>query len=180
MLNELDHPNERIESKIFLIRGKKVIMDKDLAILYEVATRQLNQAVKRNISRFPEDFMFQLNKREIEAFKSEIGLLDDSNLKSQIVTSSYGGTRKPPFVFTELGIAMLSSVLKSERAIQVNIQIMRTFIKLREMLASNKYLREKIEKLERKYDNQFEAVFKLIKDLLDEGGEIKPRIGFDL
>lgn len=148
MLNELDHPNERIESKIFLIRGKKVIMDKDLAILYEVATRQLNQAVKRNISRFPEDFMFQLNKREIEAFKSEIGLLDDSNLKSQFVTSSYGGTRKPPFVFTELGIAMLSSVLKSERAIQVNIQI--------------------------------EAVFKLIKDLLDEGGEIKPRIGFDL
>ena len=141
--------------------------------------KHLNQAVKRNIARFPEDFMFQLNIREITAFKSEIGLLNASNLKSQIVTSSYGGTRKRPIVFTELGIAMLSSVLKSERAIQVNIQIMRTFIKLREMLASNKYLRDKIEKLEQKYDNQFSVVFRLIKDLLNEDQDSKPKIGFN-
>jgi len=136
--------------------------------------------VKRNIARFPEDFMFQLDGREFAAFKSEFSLLDASNLRSQFATSSYGGRRYRPIVFTELGIAMLSSVLKSERAIQVNIQIMRTFIKLREMLANNKYLREKIEKLEKKYDNQFNIVFKLIKDLLDEDKEPKPRIGFNL
>ena len=180
MLNEIDISNEKIESKILLIRGKKVIMDKDLAVLYGVKTGQLNQAVKRNKKRFPDDFMFQLNKREVEVFKSEIDLLEVSNLKSQIVISSYGGSRHSPFVFTELGIAMLSSVLKSERAIQVNIQIMRTFIKLREMLANNKYLREKIEKLEKKYDNQFNIIFKLIKDLLDVEKEPKPRIGFNL
>jgi len=142
--------------------------------------KQLNQAVKRNIKRFPEDFMFQLNKREISAFKAEFGLLDAPNLRSQFVTSSYGGTRYRTFVFTELGVAMLSSVLKSERAIQVNIQIMRTFIKLREMLASNKYLREKIEKLEQKYDSRFEAVFKIIKKLVDEDQEPKPKIGFSV
>jgi hypothetical protein len=179
MLNELDVPNEKIENKILLIRGKKVIMDKDLAVLYDVPTKRLNEAVKRNIARFPEDFMFQMNKREIMAFKSGFGLPDAPNLKSQFATSSYGGTRKRPVVFTELGIAMLSSVLKSERAIQVNIQIMRSFIKLREMLASNKYLRDKIEKLEKKYDDRFNVVFKLIKELLDEDKEPKPQIGFN-
>ena len=156
-----------------------MIMDKDLAVLYGVPTKQLNQAVKRNITRFPEDFMFRLNKREISALRSEFGLLDGPNLRSQIVTSSLGGTRYCPLVFTELGIAMLSSVLKGERAIQVNIQIMRTFIKLREMLANNKYLRDKIEKLEQKYDSRFEAVFKIIKKLVAEDQEPKPKIGFN-
>jgi hypothetical protein len=117
MLNELDHPNERIESKIFLIRGKKVIMDKDLAVLYGVATKRLNEAVKRNIKRFPEDFMFLLSEQEIALFNSNSGLLQASKLRSQFATSK-GGRRYRPFVFTELGIAMLSSVMKSERAIQ--------------------------------------------------------------
>lgn len=172
--------NETIETKIFFVRGKKVILDRDLAILYEVPTKQLNQAVKRNISRFPEDFMFQLHKSETEILESGIGLLETNNLKSQFVTSSYGGRRYHPYVFTEQGIAMLSSVLKSERAIQVNIQIMRTFIKLREMLASNRELRTRIEKLEKKYDDRFKTVFKVIKQLIAEEQKPKKNIGFHL
>ncbi|MFA5829989.1 MAG: ORF6N domain-containing protein [Candidatus Gracilibacteria bacterium] len=172
-------PNEIIETKIFFVRGRKVIMDKDLAILYEVPTKQLNQAVKRNISRFPEDFMFQLNESEAGVLESGIDLVQANNLRSQFVTSSYGGRRYRPYVFTEQGIAMLSSVLKSERAIQVNIQIMRTFIKLREMLSSNKALRDRIEKIEKKYDNRFKIVFKMIKQLIDEE-KSQQGIGFRL
>lgn len=179
MLNEFDYADGNIENKIFFIRGKRVIMDTDLSILYGVATKRLNESVKRNVRRFPEDFMFQLDEQEVEAFNLNNGLLQQNKLRSQIATSK-GGRRYRPFVFTELGVAMLSSVLKSERAIQVNIQIMRTFIKLRQMLASNKYLREKIEKLEKKYDNQFNNVFKLIKDLLEEDKDTKPKIGFNL
>ncbi len=156
-----------IVSKIYIIRGKKVIFDSDLAIYYNVLTKNLNKAVTRNITRFPSDFMFQLTNDEF------------NNLKFHFGTSSWGGKRKLPRVFTEHGILMLSSVLRSERAIQVNIQIMRTFTKLREWILSNKDLKTKIEKLEKKYDKQFQIVFEAIKQLFDP---VKPKkkykIGF--
>jgi hypothetical protein len=161
-------PVDMIESKIYFIRGKKVLLDSDLASLYQVKTQVLNQAVKRNWSRFPVDFMFQLND------------LEASNLISQIVISSYGGRRHNPYVFTEQGVAMLSSILKSERAIQVNIQIMRTFTKIREMIVSNKDLREKIEKLEKRYDKNFSIVFSAIKKLMTEEEKPKNEIGFNI
>ena len=159
---------EKIERKIYLIRGKKVMLDKDLAELYKVETKVLLQAVKRNKDRFPEDFMFQLDQEEYEA------------LRSQFVTSNKGrgGRRFKPYAFTEQGIAMLSSVLNSKRAIQVNIQIMRTFTKLREMIESNKELKRKLDDMEKKYDAQFQVVFEAIKKLIEP--EIKPKrkIGF--
>ena len=138
-------PVERIEKSILLIRGHKVMLDSDLAELYGVTTAALNQAVKRNIGRFPEDFAFQLAEDEF-AF-----------LISQIVTSKTGrgGRRKLPWAFTEHGILMLSSVLRSERAVQANIQIMRAFIRMRQLLASNKGMMEKILSMEKKYDEQF-------------------------
>jgi len=146
---------EFIATKIFVIRGKRVMLDKYLAKLYEVKTKNLNKAVKRNIERFPEDFMFQLTNEEIE------------NLRFQFGTSKRGGRRYLPYVFTQEGVAMLSSVLNSSRAIQVNIQIMRAFIKLRRMLLTNTDLRRKIEEMERKYDRQFAIVFEAIKQLLE-------------
>ena len=146
---------ETIAVKILLIRGKRVILDKDLAKLYEVDTRQLTRQVRRNIDRFPEDFMFQLTKEEV------------TNLMCQIGTSSWGGTRKLPYAFTEQGVAMLSGVLHSKRSIQVNIQIMRAFIQLKRMLLTNADLRHKIEKMENKYDKQFAIVFQAIKQLLE-------------
>src|SRR3989338_4108777 len=146
-------PNERIISRIFLIRGKKVMFDRDLAALYGVETRSLNQAVSRNLDRFPADFMFQLDDREFK------------NLISQFGISSWGGLRKKPRVFTEHGILMLSSVLNSKRAIQVNIQIMRTFTKIREYILSNTHLQKKIRALEEKYDTQFKVVFETIRQL---------------
>jgi uncharacterized membrane-anchored protein YjiN (DUF445 family) len=136
-------PIELILSKIYLIRSVKVMLDKDLAELYQVETRILNQSVRRNIKRFPADFMFQLTKKEHD------------NLKSQIVTSSWGGARKLPLAFSENGIAMLSSILSSDRAIQVNIQIMRTFTELRRFLSTHEELRRKIEEIEKRYDEQF-------------------------
>lgn len=157
---------ERIASRIFWVRNKKVMLDKDLAELYIVETRALNQAVRRNKDRFPDDFMFQLAGDEF------------TNLRSQIVTSRWGGTRKPPLAFTEQGVAMLSSVLKSKRAVSVNIQIIRTFVKLRELLATNEALRKKIEIMERKYDNQFKVVFDVIKKLLAEEEKPKTKIGY--
>ena len=161
-------PNERITSRIFLIRGKKVMIDQDLAVLYSVETKILIQAVKRNIKRFPEDFMFQLTKTEF------------INLRSQIVTSSWGGRRYSPYAFTEQGVAMLSSVLNSERAIQVNIQIIRTFTQLRELLSTHKDLREKIENMEKKYDKQLREIFEAIKYLLTEETKPKEPIGFSV
>ena len=156
-----------IERKIYLVRGKRVMLDVDLADLYGVETRALTQAIKRNISRFPEDFMYQLNKEEGEL------------LRSQFVTSKgRGGRRYLPYVFTEQGVAMLSSVLNSERAVQVNIQIMRAFTKLREMLSSNVELKRKIEDMERKYDQQFKVVFDAIKKLLEPAEGPKKKIGF--
>lgn len=160
-----------IARKIYIIRGEKVMMDKDLAELYGVETRVLNQAVKRNIDRFPRDFMFKITLKE-------------ANIpRSQIVTLESGKNIKYlPFAFTEQGVAMLSSVLNSDRAIQVNIQIMRMFTHLRKMLSTHKELREKIEMLEKKYDQNFSIVFQAIKQLLDIGKEKSSRrkIGFNL
>ena len=160
-------PQEKIESKIYLIRGKKVMFDKDLAELYVVKPIALRQQVKRNKERFPEDFMFQLTKEEAE------------NLVSQNVIpskQSMGGYL--PYAFTEQGVAMLSSVLRSKQAVQVNIQIMRTFTKLREMIESNKDLRRKIEEIEKKYDKQFQIVFEAIKQLVEPVERPKRKIGF--
>lgn len=161
-------PIEMIQNKIFIIRGKKVMLDGDLAMLYGVEKKVLNQAVRRNIERFPDDFMFQLSLSEAK------------NLKSQFVTSSWGGIRKPPLVFTEQGVAMLSSVLKSNQAIAVNIQIIRTFSKLREMLSTHGELRKKIEEMEKKYDSQFKVIFDVINQLLIEDESSKRRIGFEI
>ena len=159
-------PAELIAEKIFLVRGKRVMLDRDLSMLYDVETKALKQAVKRNIERFPEDFMFTLSNQEFR------------NLRSQIVTSSYGGTRYSPMVFTEQGVAMLSSILKSKRAIEVNIQIMRTFTSLRNMLATHDELREKIEAIEGKYDHQFKIVFDAIKQLVSNNEKPTAKIGF--
>ena len=160
-------PADRIERSILLVRGEKVMLDADLALLYGVETRVLIQAVKRNIERFPEDFMFQLTRQEAE------------NLRSQYVTSSWGGRRYLPYVFTEHGVAMLSSVLKSKRAVRVNIEIMRTFVKLRRMLASNADLARKLDALERKYDAQFKVVFDAIRRLMAPAEPERRQIGFD-
>lgn len=144
-----------IERQIFLIRSEKVMLDADLAKLYGVDTKVLVQAVKRNIGRFPADFMFQLSKDEFE------------HLRSQIVTSSWGGRRYPPYAFTEQGVAMLSSVLRSQRAVSVNVEIMRAFVRLRRVLEGNDKLRTKLEELEQKYDEQFQIVFEAIDQLME-------------
>jgi hypothetical protein len=158
---------ERIEAQIFMIRGQKVMLSTHLAELYEVEVRALVQAVKRNIERFPEDFMFQLNAEEF------------ANLKSQIVISSWGGSRAAPYAFTEHGVAMLSSVLRSDRAIHVNVEIMRAFVRLRQMLASNADLARKLATLEKKYDAQFKIVFDAIRELMTPPDPKKKRpIGF--
>lgn len=159
-------PIENIANRIYLVRGIRVMLDRDLAELYGVETKALKQAVRRNTERFPEDFMFELTRQEF------------NNLRSQIVTSSWGGSRYLPMAFTEQGIAMLSSVLRSDRAIQVNIQIMRTFTQMRRMLAENEELRQKIEALEQKYDEQFEMVFQAIKEILFEEKGPQKKIGF--
>jgi len=158
-------PVEVISSKIYLIRGIKVMLDRDLAELYRVETRILNQAVSRNIERFPEDFMFSLTREEI------MGI-------SQIVTSSEIKFSKSVRCFTEQGVAMLSSVLRSKRAVQVNIQIMRAFTQLRKMLSTHEDLKRKIESMEEKYDQQFQVIFEAIKQLLSEEGKPKKKIGF--
>ena len=159
-------PQEIIENKILLIRKQKVMLDRDLANLYGVKTKSLNLAVKRNIERFPNDFMFQLTKEEL------------SILRFQYETSSWGGQRYLPHVFTEQGVAMLSSVLKSKRAIDVNIQIMRTFIKFRKILSTHKDLKRKIERMEKKYDQQFQVIFEAIKRLIATPEKPKHKIGF--
>lgn len=167
MANKSLVPADRIEKAILLIRGQKVMLDADLAALYGVETKVLVQAVKRNLERFPEDFMFQLNHKEFAI------------LRSQFVTSSdWGGRRYPPYAFTEQGVAMLSSVLRSPRAIQVNIEIMRAFIRLRQMLASNAELARKLDALEKKYDAQFKEVFEAIRQLMTPPEPKRRAIGF--
>lgn len=158
---------ETIKERIYVIQGRKVMIDEDLALLYQVQTKALNQAVKRNMERFPEDFMFQLTKEE------------EHNLKSQFVTSSYGGRRKPITAFTEQGIAMLSSVLNSSRAIQVNIQIIRIFTKLREMIDAYRDLREKVEEMEKNNETNFREIFRAIRLIIKEKKKPKTKIGFD-
>lgn len=164
----MDSPStEIIASKILIVRGKRVMLDKDLAKLYGVETFNLNKAVKRNIERFPEDFMFQITKSEFDNLIFHFGM------------SSWGGMRKLPYVFTEQGVAMLSSVLRSKQAVQVNIQIMRVFTQLRRMLLTNAGLKRKIEEMERKYDKQFAVVFQAIKQLLEPPpNKNKGRLGF--
>jgi hypothetical protein len=151
-------PLERIENRIYLIRGQKVMLDRDLAELYGVTTKVLNQAVRRNAKRFPPDFIFQLNNKEKEEVITNCDHLscpsnnNNSNLKSQFVTSSWGGRRKLPYAFTEQGVAMLSSVLNSSKAIEVNVLIMRAFVKLRQVLATNKDLIYLFKELKHKVD----------------------------
>jgi hypothetical protein len=161
-------PRERIEQTILLIRGHNVMLDSDLAQLYGVTVGRLNEAVNENEDRFPSDFTFQLTKAEFE------------NLKSQIAISSskWGGRRHAPYVFTEQGVAMLSSVLRSKCAIEVNIAIMRTFVRLREMISSNKALARRLSDLEKKYDGQFRIVFEAIRELMAEPAPKSRRIGF--
>jgi hypothetical protein len=172
-------PQGLVEQKIYLVRGKKIMLSPDLAELYGVEPKVLVQAVKRNRERFPEDFMFQLTKKETENLKYPFGA---SNLKSQSVTSSWGGARRAePYAFTEQGVAMLSSVLRSKKAIRVNIEIMRAFARLREILAVNKDFARRLEELERKYnshDAQFLAVFDAIRELMKTPEKPKRRIGF--
>ena len=178
-------PLERIERRILLIRGQKVMLDADLAELYGVETRALNQAVRRNIDRFPEDFMFQLTDKETEVLRSQSVISNESNgergeLRSQSATSNEGrgGRRYNPYAFTEQGVAMLSSVLRSPRAVQVNIAIMRAFVKLREMLASHRDLARRREEMEERYDAQFKDVFAAIRELMRPPEKPRARIGF--
>ncbi len=171
-------PIEVIERQIFLIRGQKVMLDANLAELYGVTVGRLNEAVKRNMDRFPEDFMFQLTKEEFDNLKFQFAT---PSLKSQIAISSsgWGGRRHPPYAFTEHGVAMLSSVLRSNRAVQVNIAIMRAFVRLREMLATHKDLARKLEQMENKYDAQFKVVFDAIRKLMEPRPETRRRgVGF--
>ena len=171
-------PTERIESKILLIRDLKVMVDRDLAQLYQVPTKRLNEQVKRNLKRFPLDFIFQMTRKEFENWKSHFAT-SNKTLRSQFATSNKrGGRQYLPYVFTQDGVVMLSSVLNSDRAIEVNIQIMRTFTKLREILANHKDLARKIEYLEKKYDSQFRVVFEAIRRLIKEEEKPKVPIGF--
>lgn len=159
-------PHSRILRLILFIRNQKVILDDDLANLYEVETGALIRAVRRNIERFPDDFMFQLNQEEFLSLKH-----------TRLESNKRGGRRYAPYAFTEQGVAMLSSVLHSPNAIHVNVEIMRTFVKIREILATHKELAFKIEQLESKYDSQFKAVFDAIKALMRESAKTRP-IGF--
>ena len=167
MAKSLMIPVERIEKTILLIRNQKVIIDTDLAELYGVTTKALNQSVTRNEQRFPSDFMFRLTKTEKQELVTNCDRLDRLKHSSAL-----------PRVFNEQGVAMLSSVLKSDRAIKVNIQIMRTFTKLRQMLSTNAELKQKVEAMEKKYDQQFQVVFEAIKQLIDEESKPKKKIGF--
>ena len=159
---------EKIEKAIYLIRGEKVMLDRDLALLYGVETKILNKAVKRNFQRFPPDFMFQLTEDEAETLRFQIGT---SNKRR-------GGRRYLPYVFTEQGVAMLSGLLNSERAVVVNIEIMRAFVKLRQLLASNTDLARRLDELESKYDKQFKIVFVAIRQLMAKPARDHKEIGF--
>jgi phage regulator Rha-like protein len=160
-------PVERIESRILLVRGHKVMLDSDLAELYGVQTKVLVQAVKRNVERFPADFMFRLSKQEF------------TNLRSQFVTSSqWGGRRYPPYAFTEHGAVMLASVLNSPVAVQASVEVVRAFIRLREILATHRQLARKLTELEQNYDEQFKAVFDAIRELMAPPKKERKQIGF--
>ncbi len=166
--NESIIPLERIAHSIFIIRGQKVLLDNDLALLYGVSTKQFNRAVQRNLGRFPADFMFQLTPEETKRLRCQIG-----------TSNKRGGRRYLAYAFTEQGVAMLSSVLRSKRAILVNIEIMRTFTRLRQILATNKDLAEKLAGLEEKYDKQLDIIFEALRRLMDPGRSLhKGPMGF--
>ncbi len=160
--------NENIANQIHFIRGEKVLLDFDLAALYGVETKRLKEAVRRNINRFPDDFMFVPTIKEFE------------NLRTQIASSSWGGVRYSPMAFTEQGVAMLSGILNSERAIEVNIAIMRTFVQVRKLMDTNKELAKKIDALEQKYDEQFDSVFNAIRELIHQENEPRKPVGYKL
>jgi len=172
---------EQLAPLVIRLRRENVILDSDIAELYGVETKRLNEAVKRNIERFPADFMFQLSTEEEENLRSQSVTLKrgQSSLRSQSATSSsHGGRRTLPYAFTEQGVAMLSSVLRSPRAVEVNIAIMRTFVQLRSLMQSNKLLAEKIEKLEEKYDQNFQIIFDAIKQLIAADDNPSKELGF--
>ncbi|MBN1855557.1 MAG: ORF6N domain-containing protein [Dehalococcoidia bacterium] len=160
-------PLQRIEQAIIRMRGLNVMLDEDLAALYGVETRMLVQAVKRNIDRFPSDFMYQLTQEELGILKSQ-----------SVISRQWGGRRSLPYVFTEQGVAMLSGVLRSARAVQVNVEIMRAFVRLRSLLGSNKELLQRLDEMERRYDAQFQAVFEAIRELMRSPETPQRRIGF--
>lgn len=160
--------HQQIENVIRLLRGEKVILDEDLASLYGVDTKTLVRAVKRNIKRFPDEFMFQLSADEFQALRYQIGTSNKGR----------GGRRYAPYAFTEHGVAMLSSVLNSEQAIQVNIEIIKTFVKLRRILTEHVELSRKLNALERRYDSQFKMVFDAIRELMTPPAKAPRRIGF--
>lgn len=163
-------PIDKIESKIHLLRGQRVMFDSDLAELYGVTTFNLNKTVKRNLDRFPDDFMFQLSESEFQDLRFQIG-----------ISSSHGGRRRPPFVFSEQGVAMLSSVLRSDRAVRVNVEIMRVFVKLRKLIGTHEELARKIGELEKKVKNQdseIKVIFATINTMLHPVPKKKPQIGF--
>lgn len=173
-MKRLPMPEETVVRRIHLIRGQKVMLDSNLADLYQVPTFRLNEAVKRNIGRFPEDFMFQLTKEEVAGLRSQFAMSNKEKTKR-------GGRRTLPYAFTEHGVAMLSSVLNSDRAVQMNILIVRAFVKLREAMATHQELAHKIDALERKYqdhDSEIQAIFGAIKELLEPPAPPKRRIGF--
>jgi len=161
-------PTALIGQKIFFVRGTRVMLDADLARLYGVATKNLNKAVKRNASRFPSDFMFRLSPKELHGLGFQSGTSKPGR----------GGRRYAPYAFTEQGVAMLSSVLRSSRAVQVNVAIMRTFVRLREMLTTHEELRRKIDAMEKRYDARFQAVFETIRQMLETPVPAKKPIGF--
>ena len=189
-MTKIDTKPENIAQLVFLVRGEKVLLDADLAMLYGVETGALNRAVKRNIVRFPTDFMFQMTAGEWENLRCQIGISSPPGATSTrgalrpppANKKTHGGLRFRPYVFTEHGIAMLSSVLRSPRAAEVNIAIMRTFVQLRRLMDSNRDLARRIDALEQRYDEQFSAVFDAIKRLIaeDDGRKTKPKrsIGF--
>jgi phage regulator Rha-like protein len=168
-IKSLTIPSERIVNQIHVIRGKKVMLDRDIAQLYGVETRTLTQAVRRNKNRFPDEFMFHLNGEEF------------SNLKSQIVISSWGGSRKPPLAFTEQGVAMLSAVLHSKKAVAISILIIKAFVRMRELLETNEVLRAKLAAMEQQlgsHSKQIREVYSLLRRLIDEPVKPKNQIGF--
>lgn len=181
---------ESLAQLVFFVRGERVMLDSDLAALYGVETKALNRAVKRNARRFPEDFMFRVTEEEWAALRCQFGTSNTpasvrsagGSASRTVPTAGRGGRRGLPYAFTEQGVAMLSSALNSNRAIEVNIAIMRTFVQLRRLMDSNHELARKIEALERKYDEQFAVVFNAIKQLIadEEGHKAQPkrRIGF--
>jgi hypothetical protein len=160
-------PVERIEKAIYMIRGEKVILDEDLATLYGTDTRSLVQAVKRNIRRFPVDFMFQLSSDEFKSLRSQI-----------VISKIRGGRRSPPFAFTEHGVIMAANVLNSPQAARASVEVVRTFVRLRQMLATNAELSRRLDELESKYDRQFKVVFDAIRQLMSPKAPTRKTIGF--